>query len=498
MAEIELSNAEKKVLRVLGEKGGKCSPEDIFSAGGFNNIVEVMSASSWLKQKGLVDIEEKVVTSYSLSPEGIRYSEVGLPERRLLTKEAALTEDERKYGTTWVKQKGLAEIKKDKETGKLVITPTEKGTTYISQNKKTPDEDVLSQLKDGEKPDTALNPIGLEMLKKRKDVLKSKNFIQRMIIITDKGRAIVDRGIGDIEDEISQITPEHIQQHQKGQTLKFRKYHVESFAPALRGGRKHPLRELMNEVREVFVEMGFTEIEYDYVQPCFWNMDALFIPQDHPARDIQDTFYLKSPEKIPITDRALAEKIRAIHENGGNTGSDGWKYKWSDADAEKAVLRTHTTVNTIRYLSEHPEPPVKVFSVGRIFRNEATDATHLSELYQIEGIVMEERASLAMLIGTLKEFYRRMGFPDVMVTTSYYPYTEPSMDVAVKFRGRILELGGAGIFRPEVTAPFGVKHNVLAWGLGLERLAMIKWGVKDIRGTISNDLGFLAERKMIR
>jgi phenylalanyl-tRNA synthetase alpha chain len=316
-------------------------------------------------------------------------------------------------------------------------------------------------------------------------------------VLNKAGQDAGTKGMSLETDEVSQLTPEHMQSG-KWRTVKMRKYHVESFAPALHGGRKHPIRELMNEVRSIFIEMGFTEIEYDYVQPCFWNMDALFIPQDHPARDIQDTFYLKKPAKLPITDKPLIEKIRAMHENGGGTGSSGWNYIWNLDEAERTVLRTHTTVNTIRYLSDHAQPPVKVFSIGRIFRNEATDATHLTELHQIEGIVMEKGASLATLVGTLREFYRRIGFPDVMVTTSYYPYTEPSLDVAVKFRGRILELGGCGIFRPEVTAPFGVKHNVLAWGLGLERLALIKWGMKDIRETISNDLEFLRNRKIVK
>lgn len=148
-------------------------------------------------------------------------------------------------------------------------------------------------------------------------------------------------------------------------------------------------------------------------------------------------------------------------------------------------------MNTIRYLSEHPDPPVKIFSIGRVFRREALDFVCLPEFQQIEGIVMEEGASLRMLMGILKEFYSRIGFEEIRLRPSYYPYTEPSMDVEAKFKGKWLELGGSGIFRPEVVSPFGVKHPVLAWGLGLERLVMLIHNLKDIRSLYFNDIEWL-------
>ena len=237
--------------------------------------------------------------------------------------------------------------------------------------------------------------------------------------------------------------------------------------------------------------MGFTEIEGDYVESAFWNMDALFIPQDHPARELQDTLYLDDPKSFLLDDEEAVAAVKAVHETGGDTGSTGWRYDWSREVAQQALLRTHTTVSTIRYLSEHREPPVRVFAVGRVFRREALDATHLPEFTQVEGIIMEEEASFGMLIGVLKEFYRRMGFPDVRVRPAYFPYTEPSMEIEVKFGDRWLELGGSGIFRPEVTAPFGIDTPVLAWGLGLERLAMLRLGLKDIRMLYQSDLEWL-------
>jgi len=155
------------------------------------------------------------------------------------------------------------------------------------------------------------------------------------------------------------------------------------------------------------------------------------------------------------------------------------------------VLRSHTTPLSVQYLYAHPNPPVKAFSVGRSFRRDALDATHLPEFYQVEGIVMEEGASLGMLIGTIKEFYRQMGAEGVRVRPGYFPYTEPSLEPEVMFGGEWMELGGAGIFRPEVTAPLGVKHPVLAWGLGLERLVMALEGIKDIRELYLSDIDWL-------
>lgn len=509
VAEIETSPDELRLISELLECKGAASPRDIAGKLAWPEI-KVMSVASWCRQKGLVDIKEASATQYSLSDEGKRYAQYGLPERRALSAVLCRTEDkpalsaeEEKIAVMWLRKKGLADIGKDKTTGKIQVLPTDKGREFFDQALHTADEKVLQALNGGQwVAQEALDADGLQMLRGRKGVLKSREETSRSLSLTALGAQYAQGAgrapDGDAQGQISQITSAHIQDHQKGKLLSFRKYHVESFAPEIYGGGRHPLRELMDEVREVFVQMGFEEIECDYVQPCFWNMDALFIPQDHPARDIQDTFYMKDPAVIPVTDDGLMGKIRATHENGGETGSLGWRSKWTREEAQRVVLRTHTTVNTIRYLSEHPEPPLKVFSVGRIFRNEATDATHLSELHQIEGIVMERGATMGMLIGTLKEFYTRIGFPDVDVNPSYYPYTEPSMDVFVRWKGRILEMGGAGIFRPEVTAPFGVKHQVLAWGLGLERLAMIKAGESDIRNVISNDMRALRKRKMLR
>ncbi len=310
-----------------------------------------------------------------------------------------------------------------------------------------------------------------------------------------EGKKVIEKGI-EIKDEISQITSNIIKTGEwKNKTI--RPYDIHAFAPAKYGGKAHPLVDLISKIRQIFLEIGFQEIEGDFVESCFWNMDVLFIPQDHPAREMQDTLYCKAPSEIEINEKDLVDSIAKIHEDGGITSSSGWGYKFSKNEGKRALLRTHTTVNTIRYLYNNPEPPCKIFSIGRVFRKENIDTTHLPEFFQIEGIVHEENTNFRQLIGILKEFYRRMGFEKIRFRPAYFPYTEPSMEIDVFWNNEWMELGGSGIFRPEVTEPIGIKNPVLAWGLGLERLAMLKFGLTDIRKLYVSDLEWLRKKSLI-
>jgi len=191
------------------------------------------------------------------------------------------------------------------------------------------------------------------------------------------------------------------------------------------------------------------------------------------------------------TDKKLLDLIADVHETGGDTNSKGWKYKFSKEESKKVLLRTHTTVNTIRYLASNPEPPAKIFSIGKVFRRENIDITHLPEFYQVEGIVHEKDGNFRELAGILKEFYKKMGFEKIRFRPAYFPYTEPSMEVEVKWNGKWMELGGSGMFRPEVTEPLGIKEPVLAWGLGLERMAMMVLNLSDIRELYFSDMEWL-------
>ncbi len=401
-----------------------------------------------------------------------------------LRKSSKLKPNEVQLAIGWLKRKGWATI--SKEEGQTIIKITDKGKGALDS--KGFDEKLIEKLKGGELSEEELDKDVVKKLMSRKDIVKERSSVLRTMTLTDLGKEIAEMPL-DFKEQISQLSPELLQTG-KWKEVEMRRYDVEMFAPSVYGGAVHPMQRIILKIRNIFLSMGFTEIETDFVHSCFWNMDALFIPQDHPARDAQDTFYMKKPNRFKI-DEDLVKKIRDMHEHGGDLPSKGWEYLWNLRESEKAILRTHTTVNTISHLAAHPDPPVKVFSIGRVFRREALDSTHLPEFQQIEGIVMEEGANLKMLIGILTEFYRRIGFDKVRIRPGYFPYTEPSLEVEIQFEGKWLEFGGAGIFRPEVTAPFGVKHPVLAWGLGLERLVMMRYKLKDIRSLYFNDIDWL-------
>ena len=503
----ELSHIEKRVLLALGAIGGQATPEQIMERGEFRELVQVMNGSSWLQAKGLVRHEETMRRFVGLGKEGEDALRRGLPERRVaemlareggsmmlpkLQESPELEKGEVSVATGWLRRKGLATI--DKQPGCTAMALTDKGRA-VAAGERMADERVLERLAQGEQPEEALDAEGLQLLLQRQNVVRRRDEVTRLIHLTKKGQLALEKGV-ELRDEVNELTTELVGSG-RWREVDVRPYDVTAFAPVATGGKKHPLRQIIDRIRQVFLEMGFSEIEGPYVRNAFWNMDALFIPQDHPARAMQDTFYLDAPAKERVAD-ADAARVKAVQEHGGDTGSLGWRNPWSRDVAEEMLLRTHTTVDTIQHLALHPRPPVKVFSVDRVFRNEALDATHLPEFHQVEGILMEEGANLRQLVGVLREFYAKMGFERITIRPSYYPYTEPSLDVAVHYNDKWLELGGAGIFRQEVTKPWGVEHPVLAWGLGLERLAMITLGLKDIRDLYISDVEWLRNQPLLQ
>jgi phenylalanyl-tRNA synthetase alpha chain len=493
-----LSHSEKKVLVALQQLEGRASPEKVFEAGDFQQLVEVMNAASWLQSKGAVDIEESARKAYALRDRSLL--EKGVPERRAIALigekggslgvkdlEAAMGKEESSMAIGWLMKKKLARL--DKSGAEPMLHLSDEGRANLGRE--MPDEALLKRFGEGDIFEDQADKAALELLKARKGVLQDKLIVSRILRLNRLGNEIVALGV-QVTDEVAQLTPELLQTG-KWKGVSFRKYDIRTFAPCQYPAKKHPITRIADEVRRIFIEMGFNEIDDEYVQSAFWNMDALFTPQDHPARELQDTFYLKNPSRLPLEDEEIVQKVKAVHENGGDTGSLGWRYAWCREEAERALLRTHTTVNTIKYLAKHPEPPAKVFCISRVFRNESIDMTHLPEFQQIEGIIMEEGANFDMLVCTLKDFYNRMGFDKVRVRPGPFPYTEPSLEVDVFYNGSWMELGGAGVFRPEVTGPLGIKYPVLAWGLGFERLAMLKWNLKDVRELYVTDLDMLRQ-----
>jgi len=444
--------------------------------------VEVIRALQWLSNKHVLTLAKTSSYTLTLGDNGQLYVTQGLPERRFLD---ALVDGSLSLAALREKaQLNVDEINvcvgKLKRVGAIVfgqqVSLTQKGRTLLEDT--FPEEVFLASLP---RPLSSLTPAEeqlYEELRERRDFLVVKEEKQFTVTLTDLGKTVTSVELP--KDFIDAVTPDLLRTG-TWKTGTFRRYDVEINVPKITGGRIHPLEFLIRNIRKIFLSMGFQEMEGSWVESAFWCMDSMWIPQDHPSRDIQDTFYLPYQGTIP---EALAKKVAVVHETGGKTGSKGYKYTWDPELAKQLLLRTHTTATTFRYFGEkNIAPPAKYFCVGRIFRNEALDATHLHEFHQVEGFVMEEGLTLRDLMGYVKEFYAQLGVTKIKFKPTYNPYTEPSMECLgySDTLGRWIELINSGIFRPEALEPFGITVPVIAWGFGVERLAMLLYGQEDIR-----------------
>ncbi|SCL76256.1 Phenylalanine-tRNA ligase alpha subunit [Methanoculleus chikugoensis] len=429
-------------------------------------------------ERGLVDVDKHVSRRYVPTEEGRAYMEKGLPERQVLEsfEETIPMRDLQRHPLAkiaigWMRKKGWIAIRDGvvEKTGRTAPGPDEAAFARLSES---------GAIEDG---------VGVGDLVKRGLAIEEET-VAYTVSITPRGRELLSGGL-DLREEVETLTREQILSGE-WKDLPLRRYDVTKLPRRAYPGKTHPYQRIIDEMRRTLFDMGFEEMAGGIVQSSFWNFDALFQPQDHPAREMQDTFFLGERWPLP----AGYERVRDMHEHGGETSSTGWGGTWSAAKAEQCVLRTHTTSLSIQHLASHPTPPVKAFCIGRVYRREAVDPTHLAEFEQLEGIVMDEGVNFRHLLGFLKEFYAKMGFEKVRFRPGYFPYTEPSVEPEVYVDGLgWVELGGAGIFREEVTAPFGIEHKVLAWGLGISRVAMLRLGLRDLRQLYRSDVEWVRE-----
>jgi phenylalanyl-tRNA synthetase alpha chain len=467
----ELTQNEKRLLGALVNR--QETDAQLLARELGSNTEAVVQWAHLAADKGLVRLDRCVDAEFVYSDEGKRYLKDGLPETQVLARIgegatlAALQEVPAfKIGFGQLRKKGLIVVKDG------MVTKASGATTA----------DFEAALKS---PQVGSNPTK-ELIKR--GIIQVTESVHYTIAITPEGKALARQGL-DLREEVGTLTREQILSG-AWTDANLRRYDITKLPKTVYPGKTHPYQRLIDEMRQILLEMGFTEIHGEIVQSAFWNFDALFQPQDHPAREMQDTFYLKEEEPLPTG----WERLRDMHEHGGETSSTGWGGKWNPKKAEQCVLRTHTTSLSIQHLVAHPNPPVKAFCIGRVYRREAIDPTHTPEFEQLEGIVMDKGVSFRHLLGYLKEFYGRMGFSDVRFRPAYFPYTEPSVEPEIFVDGLgWVEMGGAGIFREEVTAPWGITHPVLAWGLGVSRVAMFKLGLKDLRLLYRSDIEWIRE-----
>lgn len=469
--------------------------------------VEVMRALQWLQNKDIINLRENLREIVNLDDNGKTYLKQGLPEKRFLntilkkelsfdeiSAKSELSKQELSISLGILKSKAAIETRKDQG---LMVKITDQGRKLI--DKELLEEKFLKQnfpvnineLRDEGK-------FALDNLKKRKKIIRVDLIKERIPQLTDLGKNILKKGLG--KGNISDKLTSKMLKDGSWKNKKFRRYDVKINVPEISGGKRHFVNQAINYIKKIWLDMGFKEMSGNFVQTAFWDLDALFVPQDHPARDEQDTFYIKNPKhgKLP---KRFTDTVKETHENGWTTGSKGWRYKWSSEIAKENLLRTHTTVLSAQSIAKlrKEDLPAKFFSVNRVYRNEALSWKHLFEFIQVEGIVVDPDANFRNLQGYLKEFFRKMGFPDVRIRPGHFPYTEPSAEVDVwhPVKKTWVELGGSGIFRPEVVKPLlGIDCPVLAWGLGMERAIMEYYKIDDIRLLYKNDLKHLRETKM--
>jgi phenylalanyl-tRNA synthetase alpha chain len=515
--EILLNEAESKVLGILLEFQPECTIAELAALADVDQS-QVAAIVTRFVEQGNLKTSERVRDELVVTDGAEELIKKKLPER-LAIEHLAQTGGHLPINEfiAWAKTVGIAPndvfkwgglrgwLDRAKEGNTVIVKATDAGRDAIGSD--DADELAIKSARFDDRTYLDRLPSDIDsarvqlLLSNRPELAKIKRRTERKVTrahdsslnFVKSARRVVERNT---------LTPEDLESG-AWREIKLRPYDVTLAARDIYPAKIHPLRKIIEQTRRAFLEMGFAEVVSPMVESAFWNFDALFQPQDHPAREMQDTFYMRHPAEVPLPGEKhspavsagkepdqngpamldIVEQVRRTHEDGWETGSEGWGYTWSPERSRQVVLRTHTTAATIRALAKNPEPPGKFFCVGWTYRNETISFKHLPVFHQVDGIIIDEEANLASLMGTLQEFYSKMGFGRVKFKPAFYPYTEPSVDVVVymESRGKWLEMGGAGIFRPEVTLPLGCKQPVLAWGLGIERLAMLRFGLDDIR-----------------
>ncbi|KAF2859419.1 hypothetical protein K470DRAFT_271591 [Piedraia hortae CBS 480.64] len=485
---------------------------------------QVKAALDRLAARQMIEYETRDKDEVILTPEGNQIASEGSHEfkvwelvtqaGRLSLNDAVLSTPSAKVGQG--KAFGLKWIKKDGNglvpSAENVRDSTRETLQYVSQHG------------------------AFEDPKLQKEYQKRKLVTTQKVIAYDARRG--PKWAAEIPREVTDLTAEMLMDG-SWKTANFKPYNFNALGEPQPSGALHPLNKVRKEFRRIFLDLGFMEMPTsNYVDSGFWNFDALFVPQQHPARDVQDTFYVSDPAEAglpgpdPVFDSAMEtmerssivsgdsvptskgkldyakyyENVKKVHQDGA-FGSTGYRYPFSDKETRRLVLRTHTTAVSaycLHHLALAPRP-VRYFSIDRVFRNESVDATHLAEFHQIEGVIADYNLTLGGLQGFMETFFRRAGITSALrFKSAYNPYTEPSMEIFCWHEGfkKWIEIGNSGMFRPELLLPMGLPKDlrVYGFGLSLERPTMIKYKMDNIRDLLGHkvDLGFVKGNPAVR
>jgi len=484
-----LSKGEIQVLSVLVEENKDLSLEDLAEAAHIS-VSAAASLVELLRERGIVEIIEQEIVLAKTSEEGKMYIDK-LPEERLVevlqgsggaldmaTIENIMGKQLVSIALGWAKKRGWIEV--IKQDSKSIVRyvryePLEEHRRLLAMFL---NETVIS--KEVEK-----NEVFKELVRRKLvEVRSKKEKIVRLAIPHEKAIEIIKFGEG-----ISRLTREVIvSKLWKRHPIK--PYNVTALPPVRYAGKKHFFKEFIDMIRELMEMLGFEEVRDDYIIPELWNFDILFQAQDHPSRDVHDILIVDGMADLSGFEE-IVKRVRDVHEHGGSSGSKGWGYTWAIEKASKLILRSHTTAVTARALIGK-EPPARLYAIARVFRRDNPDARHSPEFTNFDGVIMEQNFNFKKLLGLLTQILKGLGIEKVRFKPGYFPFTEPSVEGYGFVPGYgWVEIFGAGMFRPEVLEILGLKHPVGAWGMGVERLAMVVYGIDDIRLLFSKDIEFI-------
>ncbi|MEB2835739.1 MAG: phenylalanine--tRNA ligase subunit alpha [Desulfurococcales archaeon] len=476
---IPVSEGEYRLLQALARAGvSRGSLEELERATGIPRS-SIASLAALLAEKGLARVEAVEEVEYKPSERGRRILEEGAPEERLvrLIAERGGEADLASLASTLGPEAGVA-IGEAKRLG-LIEVSGGKARLAVEPGEALERASRVRRLLEALARGGRLEPEELEALKRRGLVEESRR--KRLIVeLAASPLEVLSR----VSVEIGRLTHEMLKSGAwRGQP--FRAYNVRAEPPRVLPARMHFLAEFIEMLRDIMKEMGFREVRGPLVELELYNFDMLFQAQDHPAREIHDTLKIAEPREASLEGlESLLERVGRVHERG-------WGYKWDPRVAARLVLRSQTTSVSARLLASRPPEPLRAFTIGRVFRSDTVDATHLPQFHQLDGVEGWSGYTFRDLLGTLKEISERLGL-EVRFKPAYFPFTEPSVEgYAHMPGGGWVELFGAGLFRPEVLEMAGVDYPVGAWGLGVERLAAAYYGIRDIRLLYTRDYDYI-------
>ncbi len=412
---------------------------------------------------------------YILTEEGHKYLKSGLPEIKLIS----------------LLENGPIEIQKIKMDNFSVALQWAKKNEWVDVR-----EGKIILIKE---PSEYNLGIALSSLNREENIDETllKILIQRKLAVEERD-TIIKKAEKLVGKEISNLNPELISTG-LWKDVKLKHYNVEASGKKMSLGKRNQYSSFLDWVRNKMASLGFEESKGELVQTEFWNMDALFMPQFHSARDIHDAYFLKNPRYAKNIDKDVLDAVKKAHEHGTKE-SKGWEYQYDIKRAHHLVMITQdTSISPQTLVSKSLKIPGKYFQISRCFRYDVIDATHLADFYQLGGFVIEDGINFRHLAGLLRMFAKEFAGSDkIKLVPGYFPFTEPSVELHVKHdKLGWIELGGAGLFRPEMLEPLGITKPVIAWGLGIDRVGMFNMGMKDVRDLFSYDLNYLRNAKVV-